>query len=106
MIRRPPRSTLFPYTTLFRSLHLAGPHLSLCSALRRALPLLLDQPVPALELAARAWRHRVLRLLVPRILPRDVLWAGSVALLLARRRTFCHRPGCIHLFLPAVLGLF
>src|SRR3712207_8411064 len=28
MIRRPPRSTLFPYTTLFRSLpedHLAGP---------------------------------------------------------------------------------
>src|SRR5687767_15184946 len=26
MIRRPPRSTLFPYTTLFRSLHLAGLH--------------------------------------------------------------------------------
>src|SRR5260221_7190861 len=24
MIRRPPRSTLFPYTTLFRSLHLAA----------------------------------------------------------------------------------
>src|SRR2546426_3605374 len=24
MIRRPPRSTLFPYTTLFRSWHLAG----------------------------------------------------------------------------------
>src|SRR5256885_12896604 len=24
MIRRPPRSTLFPYTTLFRSLHDAG----------------------------------------------------------------------------------
>src|SRR2546422_11769399 len=24
MIRRPPRSTLFPYTTLFRSVHLAG----------------------------------------------------------------------------------
>src|SRR2546426_7573632 len=24
MIRRPPRSTLFPYTTLFRSLHRAG----------------------------------------------------------------------------------
>src|SRR3712207_3267527 len=27
MIRRPPRSTLFPYTTLFRSLDLAGPEL-------------------------------------------------------------------------------
>src|SRR5437016_11775335 len=25
MIRRPPRSTLFPYTTLFRSLHPARP---------------------------------------------------------------------------------
>src|SRR3712207_8854733 len=25
MIRRPPRSTLFPYTTLFRSLRLRGP---------------------------------------------------------------------------------
>src|SRR2546429_10010052 len=27
MIRRPPRSTLFPYTTLFRSLRMALPHL-------------------------------------------------------------------------------
>src|SRR3989442_3463468 len=26
MIRRPPRSTLFPYTTLFRSLHAASVH--------------------------------------------------------------------------------
>src|SRR5258708_37397192 len=26
MIRRPPRSTLFPYTTLFRSLHLRAGH--------------------------------------------------------------------------------
>src|SRR2546427_3515181 len=26
MIRRPPRSTLFPYTTLFRSLHAPGAH--------------------------------------------------------------------------------
>src|SRR3712207_7586298 len=26
MIRRPPRSTLFPYTTLFRSARLAGEH--------------------------------------------------------------------------------
>src|SRR5258707_8247620 len=25
MIRRPPRSTLFPYTTLFRSTHCCGP---------------------------------------------------------------------------------
>src|SRR5436309_16034367 len=26
MIRRPPRSTLFPYTTLFRSRHVSSPH--------------------------------------------------------------------------------
>ena len=34
MIRRPPRSTLFPYTTLFRSLHNAPDHLAaaLCAA--------------------------------------------------------------------------
>src|SRR5260370_16530131 len=35
MIRRPPRSTLFPYTTLFRSLHtdeLFGPVLSVVRA--------------------------------------------------------------------------
>src|SRR5256885_16358397 len=29
MIRRPPRSTLFPYTTLFRSLYAGGPDLRL-----------------------------------------------------------------------------
>src|SRR5688572_31870857 len=36
MIRRPPRSTLFPYTTLFRSALLAGPEQTLqpISALR------------------------------------------------------------------------
>src|SRR5258708_29059256 len=36
MIRRPPRSTLFPYTTLFRSLSFTGPAVAL-SALREAL---------------------------------------------------------------------
>src|SRR2546430_6014185 len=34
MIRRPPRSTLFPYTTLFRSANLGG----WCLAMGRALP--------------------------------------------------------------------
>src|SRR5258708_28073836 len=40
MIRRPPRSTLFPYTTLFRSLEVQGPHLGqllLADALRGQL---------------------------------------------------------------------
>src|SRR2546427_8132647 len=47
MIRRPPRSTLFPYTTLFRSalwervlgVNLTGPFL----ACRRAIPIMLEQ---------------------------------------------------------------
>src|SRR2546430_13491192 len=38
MIRRPPRSTLFPYTTLFRSQRLAGhDHLDLFAVERLAL---------------------------------------------------------------------
>src|SRR5258706_7173382 len=44
MIRRPPRSTLFPYTTLFRSVELEP----LNARLRQALP-----PVPRLQLAER-----------------------------------------------------
>src|SRR5436190_17218049 len=36
MIRRPPRSTLFPYTTLFRSEHGEGPHRS--HSLRHVAP--------------------------------------------------------------------
>src|SRR3712207_8255255 len=43
MIRRPPRSTLFPYTTLFRSLRLRNPLSTEASNLRTALlPGLLD----------------------------------------------------------------
>src|SRR5256886_14863332 len=41
MIRRPPRSTLFPYTTLFRSLAVHEP------ARRRAARERLDAPAPA-----------------------------------------------------------
>src|SRR3712207_7658973 len=54
MIRRPPRSTLFPYTTLFRSLHLAVIHLFClggvwCSSQKRlflTFPLLLRNRLP------------------------------------------------------------
>src|SRR2546422_6723707 len=37
MIRRPPRSTLFPYTTLFRSPG-PGPHFGIAGIVRRACP--------------------------------------------------------------------
>src|SRR2546430_11539180 len=43
MIRRPPRSTLFPYTTLFRSPPIASNQASPLSS-NQALPLLLQLP--------------------------------------------------------------
>src|SRR5947208_6163028 len=47
MIRRPPRSTLFPYTTLFRSVHVVG---TLEDRLQRfATPLGRDLIVPPQE---------------------------------------------------------
>src|SRR3712207_7042020 len=44
MIRRPPRSTLFPYTTLFRSLGMASLPPSLCRVGREEVYHRLDQP--------------------------------------------------------------
>src|SRR2546430_10504454 len=38
MIRRPPRSTLFPYTTLFRSLHFRRSARTLSPATRASIP--------------------------------------------------------------------
>src|SRR3712207_6893899 len=43
MIRRPPRSTLFPYTTLFRSLEVAlGDHVAVHDDLTQSLAVALD----------------------------------------------------------------
>src|SRR5256885_13050564 len=62
MIRRPPRSTLFPYTTLFRSL-LAGllrgehdPLVDLAVAVLVEAPLAAVRPEPA-ELGRRSEEH-------------------------------------------------
>src|SRR2546429_3682164 len=63
MIRRPPRSTLFPYTTLFRS-EVAGPGFSGCSAgedARGALRMLRSEEHTS-ELQSRL--HLVCRLLL------------------------------------------
>src|SRR2546430_13417168 len=56
MIRRPPRSTLFPYTTLFRSASMTSPSSSIfCSFSATASPLLrrndVDRLGPFLTLA-------------------------------------------------------
>src|SRR3712207_8471826 len=48
MIRRPPRSTLFPYTTLFRSLH------GRSAEQRLAIDLLMDPAVGIVSIGGRA----------------------------------------------------
>src|SRR2546427_9612007 len=50
MIRRPPRSTLFPYTTLFRSLR------TICRRPRREAPLKLFSPFRFERLLRGHWR--------------------------------------------------
>src|SRR2546426_7080523 len=52
MIRRPPRSTLFPYTTLFRSLHVAAQAVQVEE--RRAAP---PDPEPHLPADLRSEEH-------------------------------------------------
>src|SRR2546430_6081383 len=49
MIRRPPRSTLFPYTTLFRSHHCCDRDSRLCLSIH------------GLHCAGWAWRHSCMR---------------------------------------------
>src|SRR2546422_4704613 len=58
MIRRPPRSTLFPYTTLFRSLpRRKGEPLAAMQHLEDLVPLALHAPELALGLAERSEEH-------------------------------------------------
>src|SRR3712207_7691596 len=67
MIRRPPRSTLFPYTTLFRSLVREAARVADLAIVeladRRDVVALLDQPVPP----ARRLGPDVGRSIVPRV---------------------------------------
>src|SRR2546422_6097573 len=56
MIRRPPRSTLFPYTTLFRSPHPAAPRAARAGAGAGAADC--DPPRPRGAEGRRGARHR------------------------------------------------
>src|SRR2546429_3615551 len=63
MIRRPPRSTLFPYTTLFRSLYIGQfPSTGRCSSLRFCHVTILRSEEHTSELQSRL--HLVCRLLL------------------------------------------
>src|SRR3989449_10068200 len=54
MIRRPPRSTLFPYTTLFRSLEIQRTVINEQALLRRTLGHLQRQPIKSLVRLAQS----------------------------------------------------
>src|SRR5256884_6403682 len=58
MIRRPPRSTLFPYTTLFRSLF-PGPRPAAAGAHRGVYRRAADAPAGAAGEEARALRREI-----------------------------------------------
>src|SRR2546426_3917068 len=58
MIRRPPRSTLFPYTTLFRSDFAHRPVLAVHLIVQRPHDLIREQPRQLLQ---RALQRRMLR---------------------------------------------
>src|SRR2546421_6033072 len=63
MIRRPPRSTLFPYTTLFRSIHLF-PERQVVVPPLHLLALSGDDPRAAQAVLSQVARPAILRLLV------------------------------------------
>src|SRR3712207_8525905 len=57
MIRRPPRSTLFPYTTLFRSAHLDPAQEEVHALDRRLLPVDARRPAREQDVAERSEEH-------------------------------------------------
>src|SRR3712207_6487114 len=71
MIRRPPRSTLFPYTTLFRSLHLVGSYrreLEVARRMRQLFPDLDDALAVEMRALVSLGRMEELRPLIDRAL--------------------------------------
>src|SRR5438034_8691564 len=71
MIRRPPRSTLFPYTTLFRS--------PVSTLTMRTARVRLPAPTLSLRNCTRPWIPRALTLPLGRTLPRETeLIAGAL----------------------------
>src|SRR6266513_3467292 len=71
MIRRPPRSTLFPYTTLFRSAHRLEARPPAVLPLTEWLPVRPDAALP------ETWRRDSVARLVPQTRPRVTTRGGA-----------------------------
>src|SRR5436305_7853808 len=58
LLRRPPRSTLFPYTTLFRSAHLSRRQLPRLQLMKETAPFVLNgQTIHQLQARQRSEEH-------------------------------------------------
>src|SRR3712207_451130 len=84
MMRRPPRSTLFPYTTLFRSVRLLPPQ-ALLARLEQRLPILTGgaRDLPARQQTLRdaiAWSYDLLDEGQQRLFRRLAVFAGGCTL--------------------------
>src|SRR3712207_7198703 len=74
MIRRPPRSTLFPYTTLFRSSMTVVMKIDLVGPRRRGFALGLNESAGYLGVAGAAFATGAL---ATTFVPRTVVWVGA-----------------------------
>src|SRR2546423_7522198 len=96
MIRRPPRSTLFPYTTLFRSLQDRAGRLQEARTERRAGP---GPPAAELQAAARSEEHtselQSLAYLVCRLLLEKKNIQRRVLHKYLSFHLWCHGPYCV-----------
>src|SRR3989449_11711711 len=82
MIRRPPRSTLFPYTTLFRSLPLAGLGSEFMPPLNEGPLMYMPNTLPALSLTTQ---RRLLHVEDSILLDRKSVVQGKSVDLVGRR---------------------
>src|SRR3712207_9298881 len=91
MIRRPPRSTLFPYTTLFRSLVSGLPKTIVVSAeeIRKAI----EEPVNAIVDAVKTTLDKCPPELSGDVMDRGIVLTGGGALLKGLDERLKHETG-------------
>src|SRR2546426_636993 len=102
MIRRPPRSTLFPYTTLFRSLATGGePFVAALDALEQTAARAREASVLDKEVHAE-WQE-ALRTAARRL---EVAWLALEAVVADERRRWAPEIDAVAAWRPSLLPLF
>src|ERR1035438_10873196 len=80
MIRRPPRSTLFPYTTLFRS------HRTMKNVIKLDNYFCPDELIDALEIFVEHYNHERYHESLDNLTPADVYYGRGEQILMERER--------------------